>query len=54
MDFWTHNFQATVISTICSPLALKIHNVIVNMMEKWGVKFFVIICAVLILCTVNI
>ena len=54
MDFWTHNFQATVISTICSPLALKIHNVIVNMMEKCGVKFCGILRAVLKLCTIKI
>ena len=39
MDFWTRNFQATVMSTFCSPLALEIQNRIENILSKCCVKF---------------
>ena len=50
MDFWTHNFQATV---ICSPLAVKIHNMIVDMMKKCNVEFCGNLLAVLKLSTIK-
>ena len=42
LDFLTHNFQASVISTLnCVSLALKIHNVFENMLRNSMVRYIV-------------